>query len=103
MMRIDLVQPTQYNIQPNWVAKTPPPELWPLPDFTPLQVDDFDDHGTPNLPPNLDRQYLAIVYAIYHSAERTIAGHLILSDPTLGNKLYRLFYIIFSGSPVSYS
>jgi hypothetical protein len=23
---IDLVQPTQYNIQPNRVAKTPPPE-----------------------------------------------------------------------------
>ena len=90
-MRIDLVQPTQYDIQPNRVAKSPPPELWPLPDFT------------PNLPPNLDRQYLAVVYAIYCSAERTLVGYLILSDPTLRNKLYRLFYMIFSGSPVPYS
>lgn len=35
---IDLVQSTQYNIQPNRVAETPPPELWPLPDFTILMT-----------------------------------------------------------------
>ena len=49
--------------------------------------------------PNLNRQYLAIVYAIYRSAERTIASYLILSHLTLRNELYRLFY---SGSPVSF-
>ena len=35
---IDLVRPTRYNIQPNRVAETPPPELWPLPDFTILMT-----------------------------------------------------------------
>jgi hypothetical protein len=25
------------------------------PDFEPLHITDFDDHGTPNLPPTLDR------------------------------------------------
>ena len=31
---IDLVQPTLYNVQLNRVTKNPPPESWPLPDFT---------------------------------------------------------------------
>ena len=48
---IDLVQPTQYNVRLNRVAKKLSPEPWPLPDFMPLAIDDFDDHGTPNLPP----------------------------------------------------
>ena len=52
---IDLVQPTQYNVQPNRVAKKPPPEPWELPNFEPLHIDDFDNHSTPNLPPTLDR------------------------------------------------
>ena len=52
---IDLVQPTQYNVQPNRVAKNPPPEPWPLPDFVPLAIDNFDNHGTPNLPPSLNQ------------------------------------------------
>ena len=94
---IGLIWPIQYNVQSNRVAKNPPPELWPFPDFTPFKVDDFDDDGTPNLPPNLDRQYLAVMYVIYHSVERMIAGYLILSDSTLRNMLYRLFYMIFSG------
>ena len=51
----DVVQPTQYKVLPNRVAKKLPPELWELPDFEPLHIDDFDDHGTPNLPPTLNR------------------------------------------------
>ena len=35
---IDLVQPTQYNVQPNRCAKKPPPKPWPLPDFTPMTI-----------------------------------------------------------------
>ena len=93
---ICLVRPTQYYAQPNRVTKNPQLELWTLPEFKPW-VDDFDDHSTPNLPPNLDRQYLAVAYIIYRSTERTIAGYLMLSDSTLSNELYRLFYIIFSG------
>ena len=52
---IDLVQLTQYNVPLNRVAKKPPPEPWELPNFKPLQIDDFDDHSTPNLPPTLDQ------------------------------------------------
>jgi hypothetical protein len=38
---IDLVQPTQYDVQPNQAAKNPPPEPRSLPDFTPFQVRQF--------------------------------------------------------------
>ena len=31
---IDIVQPTQYNVRPNWVAKNLPPKPWPLLDIT---------------------------------------------------------------------
>ena len=33
---IDLVQPTQYNVLLNRVAKKPPPEPWELPNFEPV-------------------------------------------------------------------
>ena len=51
---IDLVQPTQYHVPPHRIAKKPPPKPWPLPDFVPLDIHDFDDHGTANLPPDVD-------------------------------------------------
>ena len=38
---IDLVQPTQYKVLPNRVAKKPPPEPWELPDFEPLYINDL--------------------------------------------------------------
>ena len=53
---IDLVQPTQYNAQQNQPAKNPPPEPWPLPDFTPFQVADFDDHSQHD-PPTIFNQF----------------------------------------------
>ena len=40
---IDLVQLTQYNVQPNRVSKSPPPELWPLPDLQRLHISNHDD------------------------------------------------------------
>ena len=46
----DLVQKTQYNVPPNKMAKTPPPKPWPLPEFEPLYINNWDDHGSPNLP-----------------------------------------------------
>ena len=30
-----------------------PPEPWPLPDFNPFHMDDFEDHSQPNLPPDV--------------------------------------------------
>ena len=50
----DLVKPTQYNIRPDRKAKDPPPKPWPLPEFKPLHINNFDDHGTPKLPPNVN-------------------------------------------------
>ena len=50
----DLVEPTQYNVRPNQTAKKPCPKPWPLPKFKPLHIDDWDDHGSPNLPPGVD-------------------------------------------------
>ena len=38
---------------------------------------------------------MAVVYAKYRSAERTMAGYLILSDSTPKNKLYRSIYMRF--------
>jgi hypothetical protein len=66
---IDLVQPTQYNVRPNWVAKNPPLEPWPLPDFVPLAIDDFDNHGTPNLPPSLDQNDLFAIFSQFFTDE----------------------------------
>ena len=51
----DLVQKTQYNVPPNKTAKTPPPKPWPLPHFEPLHIDNWDDHGSPNLPSDVDQ------------------------------------------------
>ena len=53
-INIDLVQPTQYNVRPNQSAKKPCPKPWPLPKFKPLHINDWDDHGSPNLPPNVN-------------------------------------------------
>ena len=50
----DLVQKTQYNVPQNQIAKNPCPKSQPLPKFKPLHIDDLDDHGSPNLPSNLD-------------------------------------------------
>ena len=51
---IDLVRPTKYHVPPHWIAKKPPPKPWPLPDFVPLNIHDFDDHGIVNLPPDVN-------------------------------------------------
>ena len=40
---------------------------------------------------------LGVKYIRFRSAEKTSIGYLILSYSTPRNKLYRLFYIIFSG------
>jgi Transposase IS4 len=35
------------------MAKTPPLKPWPLPEFEPIHIHDWDDHGSPNLPSNV--------------------------------------------------
>ena len=55
---IDPVQMTQYNVLPNQVAKKPSPEPWELP-----------DHGTPNLPPTLDRNDPFAIFSQFFTSE----------------------------------
>ena len=50
----DLVEPTQYNVRPNQTAKKPRPKPWPLPKFKPLHINNWDDYGSPNLPPGVN-------------------------------------------------
>ena len=66
---IDPVQPTQYKVPPSRVAKKPPPKPWELPDFEPLRIGDFGDHGTPNLPPTLDRHDPFAIFSQFFTSE----------------------------------
>ena len=49
---IDFVPPTQYSIPPTRKAKEASPQPGRCPTFEPLHIANFDDHGTPNLPPD---------------------------------------------------
>jgi len=50
----DLVKKDQYNVPPTRIAKIPPPKPWPLPKFEPLHINNWDRHGSPNLPPDVN-------------------------------------------------
>ena len=47
---IDLVQPTQYIVPKNRVAKKPPLEPGLLPPFSPLPIHNEYEYGEPSLP-----------------------------------------------------
>ena len=53
---IDLVQPTQYIVPKNRVAKKPPPKPKPLPPFNPLPIYNENKYGEPNLPDNINNK-----------------------------------------------
>ena len=50
----NLIQKTQYKVPLNKTTKTPPSKPWPLPEFKPLYITDWDDYSLPNLPPNIN-------------------------------------------------
>jgi hypothetical protein len=52
---VGLVESTQYNVQTKSHRKGTPPKPWPLPNFNPFHIDDFDDYGKPNLPPGIEQ------------------------------------------------
>ena len=70
----DLVQKTQYNVPPNRIAKKPCPKPWPLPKFEPLHIDDWDDHGSPNLCRGL-QAYLGAAYGASESFIRAFTKY----------------------------
>ena len=51
---IDVVKHTEYIVPPSRVAKKPALEPWSLPAFSPIEIDDYNDHREPNVPMNLD-------------------------------------------------
>jgi Transposase IS4 len=66
---IDLVRPTQYNISKNKPAKKPPPKPWDLPKFEPLAIDDWWDHGEPNLPSNVNSGSPFELFSLFFTEE----------------------------------
>jgi Transposase IS4 len=53
---IDFVQPTQYTVPKNKIAKKPPPEPEPLPHFDPLPMHNENEYGQPKLPANINNK-----------------------------------------------
>ena len=45
---------TKYIMPPPRVAKKPAPEPWSLPAFSPIEIDDYNEPGEPNVPLSLD-------------------------------------------------
>ena len=66
---IDLVQPTQYPISKNRIAKKPPPEPEPLPPFDPLPIFNEDEYGQPKLPENIDNKDPAQLFRLFWTDE----------------------------------
>lgn len=62
---IDFVEHTKYIVPPSKVAKKPPPEPWALPTFTPLQIDDYNDPGEPQIPPSLNRHNPLALFRLF--------------------------------------
>ena len=53
---IDLVQPTQYIVSKNWVAKKLPLEPVLLLPFNPLPIYNENEYSEPNLPDNINNK-----------------------------------------------
>ena len=62
---IDIVQSTQYKVPPTRIAKKPPPESWKFPSFKPFEIDDWHDHGQPNLPHNVDTSDPLAIFGLF--------------------------------------
>jgi hypothetical protein len=59
---VDLVEPTQYNVESNRIAKeTPKP--WPLPNFNASHINDFNNHGKLNLRPGVEQSNLFAIFS----------------------------------------
>jgi Transposase IS4 len=66
---IDFVQPTQYPISKNRVAKRPPPEPEPLPTFKPLPILNENQYGQPKLPAYINNQDPAQLFRLFWTDE----------------------------------
>jgi hypothetical protein len=62
---IYLVKYTKYIVPPSKKAKEPAPTPWPLPTFEPLQVDDYNDPGEPNIPLSLNRHNPLALFRLF--------------------------------------
>ena len=60
---------TNYIVPPTRKAKQGAPELWELPDFEQLEIDDWDYPGEPNLPPSVDLTSAFDIWSLFFSDE----------------------------------
>ena len=51
------------------MAKTPPPKPWPLPEFKPLHINNWDDHGLPNLPSDINPHDPFKLFSLFFTEE----------------------------------
>ena len=65
----NLVQKTQYKVPLNKTAKTPPPKPQLLPEFEPLYITNWDNHGSPNLPPNINTHDPFKLFSLFFTDE----------------------------------
>ncbi|OCK78969.1 hypothetical protein K432DRAFT_406012 [Lepidopterella palustris CBS 459.81] len=59
---INVVQYTQYKVPPT-------PQPWPLPAFTPMEIDDYNGQGEPNVPPSLDQHDPTVLFLLFFTDE----------------------------------
>ena len=55
------------DLKPKKKPKQPPPAPQPVPAFEPLQIDDYDDHGAPNIPASLDQHDPLAIFRLFFS------------------------------------
>ena len=61
---IDLVKKSDPRTK---TSKKPPPEPWPLPQFTPLRIDNYWDRGEPCLPPSLNQHDPLLIFQLFYT------------------------------------
>ena len=66
---IDFAKKDQYIVPPTRKAKQPPPEPWELPNFEPLEIEDWNYSGEPNLPPSVDLSSPFDMWSLFFSDE----------------------------------
>ena len=47
------------------MVKTPPPKSWPLPEFKPIHINNWDDHSLLNLPSNVKTHDLFKLFSLF--------------------------------------
>ena len=55
------------DLKPKKKLKQPPPVPQPVPAFEPLQIDNYNDHGAPNIPTSLNQHNPLAIFRLFFS------------------------------------